>query len=319
MGESDLDNSMKPATTLTAGTKETTKPRLPIVTTEHSIEAINDVLKELEDDDPPTQTQDSPIQSTNSNTKPDFYRHRFAIYCRSNIGFIGTTPSTQLNLFKSFCKCIKSVDNSSQIPPIQSDINIHPTTTTDQVNNIEPVGIVNYFKPYKRTNKMLSGDFHIGTKLSFEDLKSNKTLQTWFHNHGYGIILNGCQSADRVRIGFLSWVRTFSYRDGLQKYIVNTREWQKKQFHFRLYFDSFSTGIKGKSTHVLMIDVDRPSMEVALHFFHCISSRHISMANIPTPQITSTYYSYLCIRNRTQKKNVRKSLTTTTTTPTTSV
>jgi len=168
---------------------------------------------------------------------------------------------------KSFCKCIKSVNNSSQILSIQTDINIHPITTTNQVNNIEPVGIVNYFKPYKRTNKTLSGDFHIGTKLSFEDLKNNKTVQTWFHNHGYWIILNGCQSADMVQVGFLSRVRTFSYRDDLLIYIMNTREWKEKQFHFRLYFDSFSAGIKGKSTHVLMIDVNCPSVDIALHFF----------------------------------------------------
>jgi hypothetical protein len=211
MGETDQEKNTTSVPTFTSAAKMASKAQPPIVTIEHSIDAFNDVSKELEHDDPPTQTQYNPVQTRNSNPKPDFFRHRFTIYRHSNVGFVGTTPSTQLNLFKSFSKCIKSIDNSSLILPIHSDINIHPISTTDQINIIEPVSIINYFKPYKRTNKTLSGDFHTGTKLSCEELKNNKTLQTWFHNHGYGIILSGCQTADMVRIGLLSRVRTFSY------------------------------------------------------------------------------------------------------------
>jgi hypothetical protein len=51
-----------------------------------------------------------------------------------------------------------------------------------------------YFKPYKMTNKTLSGDVDIRSKFSFEALCEHTTLQTWFHQHGYGMILNDCQS-----------------------------------------------------------------------------------------------------------------------------
>jgi hypothetical protein len=43
--------------------------------------------------------------------------------------------------------------------------------------------------------------------------------------------------------------------------------WKENQFHFRLYFDSFSSNTKGNSTYVLMVDVDRPSNEVGMKFF----------------------------------------------------
>jgi len=68
-----------------------------------------------------------------------------------------------------------------------------------------------------------------------------------------------------VKIGFLSRVRGFIYRGGLQDYIITSAEWRATPFHFRLYFDAFTA--KGKTAHVLMIDVDRPNIEVGIRFF----------------------------------------------------
>jgi hypothetical protein len=85
--------------------------------------------------------------------------------------------------------------------------------------------------------------------------------------HGYNMFLNSCQTSDMVRIGFLSRVRTFTYRDNLCAHIMSSSQWESNQFHFRLYFDTFSTNAKGSLTYVLMIDVDRPSIETGMAFF----------------------------------------------------
>ncbi len=75
--------------------------------------------------------------------------------------------------------------------------------------------------------------------------------------NGYNALYNACQSADMVKIGFLSRVRGFTFRGDLQNYIMAGTEWKANPFHFRLYFDAFTA--KGKTAHVLMIDVDRPA------------------------------------------------------------
>jgi hypothetical protein len=241
------------------------------VTVEDSIETITDIINELEEDEPPAQTQSTQSEENAVQQalqlKPSSYTHRFSIYRRNGLPSSNLKPQSQLNLFKSFCKCLKAVDSQLHILPIRNDHNMHPINTTDQITHIDEIGIPNYFKAYKRTIRTLSGDFHIGTKLTFDELKENKTLSTWFHMNGYNITISGCQSSDMVKIGFLSRVRGFTYRDDMQTHIAASTQWKQNPFHFRLYFDMFSTNAKGKNTYVLMIDVDRPNIDRAISFF----------------------------------------------------
>jgi hypothetical protein len=134
--------------------------------------------------------------------------------CRPPITFTGlqfigshlplyvTNAPSQLNLFKSFCKSLKSIDPQAQILPMHNERQIHPLSTTDQINNVDEIGLLNFFKPYKRTKKTLLGDFNIGTKLTFDEVKTHTNFTTWFHMNGYNIILYSCQTSDMVRIGF---------------------------------------------------------------------------------------------------------------------
>jgi hypothetical protein len=46
---------------------------------------------------------------------------------------------------------------------------------------------------------------------------------------------------------------------------MGSAEWKAFPFYFRLYFDAFTA--KSKTAHVLMIDVDRPSIELGIRFF----------------------------------------------------
>ena len=65
-----------------------------------------------------------------------------------------------------------------------------------------------------------------------------------------------------------SRVHGYTYRDDLQDLIITTSEnWKKQPFHFRLYFDTLMAGNKGKTAYVLMIDVDRPSINIGIKFF----------------------------------------------------
>jgi len=82
---------------------------------------------------------------------------------------------------------------------------------------------------------------------------------------GYIIAKNSCQTADMVRIGFLSRVRGFTLRNDCQDFITSSPEWRETPFQFRFYFDAMGT--KGCTAHILMIEVDRPNIEFGLQFF----------------------------------------------------
>jgi hypothetical protein len=96
-----------------------------------------------------------------------------------------------------------------------NDWQIHPLSTTDQINNIDEICLLNIFKPYKQT-KNKTEDFHIGTKLTFDKNKTHTSFTTWFHMNGYNVMLNSCQTSDMVRISFLNRVHSFTYRNDLK-------------------------------------------------------------------------------------------------------
>ena len=232
------------------------------ITVESSLAAIAELIKEVEADDPPTETEIHVTPTMEHGKKP--HTHRFAIYRKQTYPTPGA-PSNQLLLFKAFVKSIKSADQTAKILPIRSDVNIYALSTTDQIVNLEHIGLSNYFKPYKRTQKTLSGDFHISTRLSFQELQDHPAFNTWLMHNGYNVLYNNCQTADMVKIGFLSRVRGFTFRGDLQAFIMASDEWKAAPFHFRLYFDAFTA--KSKTAHVLMIDVDRPNIELGIRFF----------------------------------------------------
>jgi len=232
----------------------------PVITVEDSLAVIKELIEEIEADEAPIHTE--AVQNPEVPSKMSSYRHRFALY-RKNIHH--KSSLNQIDLFKSLAKCLKSTDHSIQILPIRNDTKVHSVTTTDQINSIEQAGLQAYFKPYKKTQNHLSGDYHIASKLSFNDLKDHKNVQTWLNNHGYQMLWSNCQTADMVRIGFLSRVRNFTFRDDLQNFITSSPEWKSDPFQFRMYFDAFT--VKNQTAYVLMVDAERPKIEVGLQFF----------------------------------------------------
>jgi hypothetical protein len=131
--------------------------------------------------------------------------------------------------------------------------------------------------------------------LIFDEVKNHKNLSTWFHLNGYNMTISGCQSSNMVRIGFLSRVHGLTCRDDMQDFIINTEQWKQNEFHFRLYFDIFSSGTNGQNTYVLMIDVGHPNIENAIKYFQLNfdgdkpnSLNKISYLFFPLRQKTST-------------------------------
>jgi len=60
---------------------------------------------------------------------------------------------------------LKSADTTAQILPIRSDIKYSFNFNIKTIKQIRGSGPNNFFKPYKRTQKHISGDYHIATKL----------------------------------------------------------------------------------------------------------------------------------------------------------
>jgi len=111
--ESTMQIDSKP--TAQSSTREKA-PLSEVITVEHSLSVITDLIKEIESEEVPTQTQPEAIEETPAQpVKASSYRHRFALY-RKNPQYKSTL--SQLNLFQSFTKCLKATDTTVQILPI---------------------------------------------------------------------------------------------------------------------------------------------------------------------------------------------------------
>jgi hypothetical protein len=199
-----------------------------VITVEHSLEIISDLISKIEAEDPPTQTQEEVIIE---NPKQATYKYRFSLYKKSSVPVPGALTS-QLKLFQSFFRSVKATDHSAKILAIRSDVQIYPLTITDQIMNLEHTGLFNYFKPNKRSQKTIAGDFFDQTKHTFKAFQEHPAMNTWLMQFGYNIAKNSCQTADMVRIGFLSRVRGFTLRNDFQDFITSSPEWRETPFQF---------------------------------------------------------------------------------------
>ncbi len=88
---------------------EATGTKLPGKMIEKSTKTIADMLNEVEHDDLPVQTQldNNPPQKPQEE-KPSYFEHHFSIHMKSSTLYLSTAPN-QLNLFKTFTKCIKLI------------------------------------------------------------------------------------------------------------------------------------------------------------------------------------------------------------------
>jgi hypothetical protein len=169
-----------------------------------------------------------------------------------------------LKFIKQFFHCILST-SSVHFLPIQTVNQVSLLKTTVQINNLTAVGVKNFFKA---TRNNISGDFRVSSLLSFQDLSLHAKVTNWLNLHGYYMVLCNCQTSDMVKLGFLSHVRPFIWREDLCLMIRATPEWKADPFHFRFYPGSVACNKKGIMAPVLMINVERKKISSGLELFH---------------------------------------------------
>jgi hypothetical protein len=103
--------------------------------------------------------------------------------------------------------------------------------------------------------------------MTFDELCSHQKIYEWLHAHGYYLVLSECQSSDMLKIGFLTSVRPFTWREDLRDMIKNSLEWRENPFQFRLFFGSISSNKKGVMAPVLMVEVERDNVSSGMDYF----------------------------------------------------
>ncbi len=93
--------------------------------------------------------------------------------------------ASQLVQMKPLFKCILSTNSQTKIFPICTDSKVLHLWTSDHINELTTIGVANFFKPNKGTNKTLTGDFHISSPLTYEELESHPKIASWLGMNGY--------------------------------------------------------------------------------------------------------------------------------------
>jgi hypothetical protein len=138
--------------------------------------------------------------------------------------------------------------------------------TTAAVNELHAISAKFFFKASK-SNGSLAGDFHTFSSLSYKEFSLHEKIQNWLTLQGYYIVLCDCQTSNMLRIGFLSRVRPFVWREDMRTLIKSTALWQSDSFQLWLYPGSLSCNEKGLMCPVLMVETERDKVEEVLEFF----------------------------------------------------
>jgi len=250
---------------------ESSTPRPPShvplkkVTIEDSIEVISELISE---------NQESENQSTPAPVNADIMPKTAAeesLSLRISLarrGKLGSTPSSNgsLSLTKKLFHSLLSTGKITIIP-IRNDSKVSPIKSTTQVNELMLVGAKTFLKASKPNSRNIVGDLHILTRLSFDEVCQNTKVSNWMNLHGYYLVLSNFQSSDMVRIGFLSRVCSFTWRDDLKSMIRDSPEWCENPFQLRLFYGSISSNKKGASAPVLMVEVEHENLAAGMDFF----------------------------------------------------
>jgi hypothetical protein len=136
----------------------------------------------------------------------------------------------------------------------------------------------------------ISGDFHVSSSLSFQDLSQHSKVSDWLNLQGYYMVLCDCQSSDMIPIGFLSRVRPFTRREDLSLTIHDSSEWISNPFHFCLYPGSISCNKKGSMAPVLMVDIEWNAIPHGLDYFCKVFEGENPLSPCDIPYLFLTLY-----------------------------
>jgi hypothetical protein len=276
----DQPNSQPPSNSSISSLKKS-------ITVEDSMDVIAELIQEIQNsDDQDISSQISlgtvpPMPVTNKRVSI-----RVSLAKRNKSGV--TAPSS-LPLLRKFFHILLSTGQTS-ILPVRNESKISPIKSTAQVNELTLVGAKSFHKASKPNSHCIAGDYHLSTSLSFDELSGHPKVLDWLYAHGYFLILSDCQSSDKIKIGFLTRVRPFTWREDLRDEIKASNEWQENPFQFRLFFGSISSNKKGEMAPVLMVEVERDKVSLGLAFFSTIFAGDTPLSPCGIPYIFFTLY-----------------------------
>lgn len=244
----------------------------PVMTTAN-ITNVSDLFQKIQQEETSLPDVDEVIdQEQESHQQPKIkeYRMRFTIFRRR-----GYSPATtsQTKIFQNFVMTLKTVDPDIHILPIDN-MEIKALTSTKYINQIDQSTIHHYFKAQNKSNQTITGEFHISATIPYKDIMAHNEMKNWFAFNCYGHKFSEHQISPMIRIGFLTRVRSITYRDGLRQFIMNHPLWNTQKFpafHFTLHFRTIRTREpKHISTLILNINAEKIHMEVARDFFQAL-------------------------------------------------
>jgi hypothetical protein len=234
-----------------------------VVTIEDSMDVISELISEIQATDEQRVQPPSIHQDHSKHTTKKTGQMRLSIARKPKAG---TSSLTFLPQLKRFFQTILAT-SSITILPIRMDSQAQPLKLTSQVNELTLIGSKTFLKASRHTGGSIAGDLHIATTLSFEEVCNHPTITNWMTLNGYYLILSDCQSSDMVKIGFLSRIRPFTWREDLRTTIKDTLEWRENPFQFRMFYGSLSCNKKSKTAPVLLVEVERGNISAGLAFF----------------------------------------------------
>jgi hypothetical protein len=212
----------------------------------------------------------------------------------------GNASLTFLLQLKRFFQALLAT-RSITILPIRTDSRAQPLKLTSQVNELTLIGSKTFLKASRHTGGSIAGDFHITTTMSFIEVCNHPMITNWMTLNGYYLILSDCQSSDMVKIGFLSRIRPFTWREDLRTVIKDTLEWRENPFQFRLFYGSLSCNKKSKTAPVLLVEVDRENISAGLDFFCNMFDGENLLSPCGIPYLFLTLYQNTLTDNEREK------------------
>jgi hypothetical protein len=228
------------------------------------MEVIAELIQEIQNvdnQDTSPQVLEESIPSIPVKTKRTSIRVSLARRTRES-----STSTDSLSFLKKKFHVLISTSQVS-ILPVRNDSKVSPLKTTSQVNELTVIGAKRFHKASKPNRFNISGDYHLSSSMTFDELCSHQKIYEWLHAHGYYLVLSECQSSDMLKIGFLTRVRPFTWREDLRDMIKNSLEWRENPFQFRLFFGSSSSNKKGVMAPVLMVEVERDNVSSGMDYF----------------------------------------------------
>jgi hypothetical protein len=114
---------------------------------------------------------------------------------------------------------------------------------------------------------LIAGDFHVLSSLPYNELSSNMIISNWVALQGYYMVKCDSQSSDMLKIGFLTGVCPFDWREDFRNEIKDMALWQSSPLQFRLFPGSLSCNKKCIMAPVMMVELERDEVSSGLEFF----------------------------------------------------